>query len=401
MTRTQPPVVELSLRRAEHDLLHDLVRLTETGPVARVRHAGGLVWIVSDPDLVRRVLADTRFGKDGRHAPPWFVDESGLIGSRETAPGDIVTSDGAAHVRLRRLHMLGLSPTRIRTWAPTVAAVTDELLDEVAKADGPVDLVAALAYPLPLTIICTLLGLPRDVHPAMRTASERIFYGGSPEVRDQGRADLYGTITRLIEDEPERIADGMITDLLAVTEQEPPQATRTEVEAWIPSLILPGHESTASLISATLYELLAAPTRPADIPTAVEETLRVHPPFPLATWRFAVEDIDLDGGVVVPRGTPVLVNLAAANRDRTAHPSPERFVPDRDPIDHVTFGLGAHYCIGAGLARLEATTAVAAFLRRFPNARLADPDTPPRRQSDLLSHRITELPVVLYGDADA
>ncbi|GAA3868830.1 cytochrome P450 [Saccharothrix violaceirubra] len=391
---TLPPVVDLPLRRGERDLLGDLTRLPASGPVARVRHAGGLVWIVSAPALVRRVLADARFAKNGRHAPPWFVDESGLIGSRETAPGDIVTSDGPEHLRLRKLHMLGLSPGRVRAWAPTVAAVTEELLDEVGRADGPVDLVSALAYPLPLTIICTLLGLPRAVHPAMRDAAERIFYGGDADVRASGRADLYGTVARLIDEEPDRIADGLITDLLAVTRLDPPQATRTEVKAWIPSLILPGHESTASLISATLYELLAAPDRPG-IATAVEETLRVHPPFPLATWRFATADLPLTDDVTVPRGTPVLVNLAAANRDHAVHPDPDRFVPDRDPIEHVSFGLGPHYCVGAALARLEATTAVDAFFHRFPRARLAEPGIPPHRESDLLSHRITTLPVVL------
>lgn len=395
----QAPVVQLSLHHRKSDMLQDLIKMPEHGPVVRVPHGDGYAWVISDPDLVRNVLRDERFSKEGRHAPSWFVDESGLIGSPETsAASDIVTCEGEEHARLRRLHLLALSPARIRNWSTTVASVTEELLDDLADQAGPVDLVSGLAYPLPLTIICTLLGLPHQVHPIMRAASDAIFYGGTAAVRDRGRAQLYGTVAELIDHHPEHLADGLITDLLALTRSDPPQASLTEVKAWIPSLVLPGHESTASLLSSGLYELLRAPQQMAismeSVGTVVEEILRLHPPFPLATWRFAVHDVTLSG-IDVPSGAPVLVNLAAVNRDQRTHPRPDQFIPDRDPIDHVSFGLGTHYCIGAALARLEARTAISAFLRRFPDARLANRDTPVQWQSDLLSRRITTLPAIL------
>jgi len=403
--RGQAPVVALSLDYREGDILVDLVKLPEHGPVVRIPHGEGYAWVVSDPELVPRVLKDVRFSKEGRHAAPWFVDESGLIGSPQTSvASDIVTSEGEEHRRLRKLHMLALSPARTQSWSATISSVTDELLDNLAHRAGaaahntPVDVVSGLAYPLPLTIICTLLGLPRDVHPTMRDASEKIFFGGSAAVRDRGREQLYGTVAEVIDHYPDRLSDGLITNLIALTQSDPPQASLTEVKTWIPSLILPGHESTASLLASALYELLRARHRGAiktgSIDAIVEEILRLHPPFPLATWRFATCDITLSN-IDIPRGAPILVNLVAVNYDPRIYPQPDQFNPHRDPINHVSFGVGIHYCIGAGLARLETRTVVSAFLRHFPDAKLANPDAPPAWQSDLGSRRIASLPVIL------
>jgi 13-deoxydaunorubicin hydroxylase len=401
----QAPVVALSLDHRDDDMLLDLIKLPERGPVVRIPHGDGYAWIVSDPELVRSVLKDARFSKEPRHAPPWFVDESGLIGSPQTsAAPQIVTSEGDEHKRLRKLLMLALSPTRIQGWSATIASVIDELLDDLAHRAGvaahhiPVDVVSGLAYPLPLTIICTLFGLPRDVHPVMRNASEDISYGGNAAVRDSGRERLYNTVAELIDHYPERLTDGLIIDMIALTQSDPPQASLTEVKSWLPGLILPGHESTASLLASALYEVLMARQRGAietePIGTIVEEALRLHPPFPLATWRFTAHNVTLSG-IDIPSGAPVLVNLATANRDSRIHPRPDQFVPHRDPVHHVSFGLGAHHCIGAGLARLQTRTALSAFLQRFPNARLANPNAPATWQSDLLGRRIVTLPVIL------
>jgi cytochrome P450 len=401
----QAPVVALSLDHRESDMLPDLVKLPEHGPVVRIPHGDGYAWVVSDPVLVRSVLKDARFSKEPHHAPPWFVDETGLIGSPQTsAASQIITSEGHEHARLRKLLMLAFSPARIQTWSVTVTSVVDELLDNLenrvgsADCNTPVDVVSGFAYPLPLTIICTLLGLPRDVHPVMRNASEDISYGGNAAVRDSGREKLYSTVAELIDHYPDRLADGLITDLVALTRNDPPQASLTEVKSWIPGLILPGHESTASLLASALYELLMArqqgATKTESIDAVVEEILRLHPPFPLATWRFATRDITLSN-IDIPRGAPILVNLAAANRDRLTYPQPDQFIPYRDPINHVSFGLGAHHCIGAALSRLETRTAISAFLRRFPDATLANPDAPATWQSDLLGRRIITLPIIL------
>ncbi|MGH3800092.1 MAG: cytochrome P450 [Pseudonocardiaceae bacterium] len=401
----QAPVVALSLHHRNNDMLADLVTLPEHGPVVRIHHGDGYAWVVSDPALVRSVLKDARFSKEPHHAPRWFVDETGLIGSPQTsAAPQIITSEGDQHARLRKLHMLAFSPARTQTWSATITSVIDELLDNLEHQAGaaahntPVDVVSGLAYPLPLTIICTLLGLPRDVHPVMRKASEDISYGGNAAVRGRGREQLYSTVAELIDHYPDRLADGLITDLIALTRDDPPQASLTEVKAWVPGLILPGHESTASLLSSALYELLMTRQRgmieTESINAVVEETLRLHPPFPLATWRFAACNITLSN-IDIPSGAPVLVNLAAANRDSRIHPQPDQFIPHRDLVSHVSFGLGAHYCVGAALARLEARTAASAFLRRFPDARLANPDAPAAWQSDLLGRRIVALPVIL------
>lgn len=401
----QAPVVALSLHHRAGDILQDLIKLPDHGPVVRIPHGDGHAWIVSDSVLARRVLKDARFSKEGRHAAPWFVDESGLIGSAETSvASQIITSEGHEHARLRKLLMLAFSPARIQTWSAPITSVVDELLDNLEHRVGaaahntPVDVVGGFAYPLPLTIFCILLGLPRDVHPVMRNASEDISYGGNAAVRGRGREQLYSTVAELIDHYPDRLADGLITDLVALTRSDPPQASLTEVKSWIPGLILPGHESTASLLSSALYELLMARQRGAikteSIDAVVEEILRLHPPFPLATWRFATLDISLSN-IDIPCGAPILVNLAAVNHDRRIHSRPDQFIPHRDPINHVSFGLGAHHCIGATLVRLEARIAISAFLRRFPDVRLANPAAPATWESDLLSRRIVTLPVIL------
>jgi len=244
-TRRQAPVVPLSLHHREGDILLDLVKLPQRGPMVRIPHGDGYAWVVSDPALVRSVLKDLRFSKEPRHAPPWFVDESGLIGSPQTsAAAQIVTSEGDEHKRLRKLLMLALSPARIQTWSATITSVIDQLLNNLDHRTGAaarntlVDVVSELAYPLPLTIICTLFGLPHDVHPVMRNASENISYGGNAAVRDKGRERLYSTVAELIDHEPGRLADGLITDLIALTRSDPPQASLTEVKSWIPGLIL-------------------------------------------------------------------------------------------------------------------------------------------------------------------
>jgi cytochrome P450 len=192
-SRRQAPVVPLALDQGEGDILLDLLKLPGYGPVVRIPHGEGYAWVVSDPDLVRSVFKDARFSKEGRHAAPWFVDEMGLYGSPETSvASDIVTCEGEEHRRLRKLHMLALSPARIQGWSATVTSVVDELLDNLEHQAGaathntPVDVVSGLAYPLPLTIICNLLGLPPDI---LRWQQCRTRQGSRETVRHGSGAD--------------------------------------------------------------------------------------------------------------------------------------------------------------------------------------------------------------------
>jgi cytochrome P450 len=144
-------------------------------------------WVVSDPVLVCKALKDARFSKEGCHAPAWFVDESGLIGSPQTSvASDIVTSEGDEHKRLRKLHMLALNPARIQSWSATIASVTDELLDNLehqaraAAHNAPVDVVSGLSYPLPLTIICTLRACRAMRTLPCATLARRYFSAATP-----------------------------------------------------------------------------------------------------------------------------------------------------------------------------------------------------------------------------
>ncbi|WP_158880850.1 cytochrome P450 [Amycolatopsis anabasis] len=392
-TAREAPVVYVDPAPSRGDHLPGLLGLGATAPVVRVRFAGTRVWVVCEPRLVRSILLDPRFSKAIEHAPPELADPL-ITATRDAGIGNLLLSEGTEHIRLRRLHMTVFNPRAIRAREPAIAGLTRQLL--AAIGDAEVDLVEALAYPLPVAVISELLGLPEDVRPVLRAASEDISFGGSPEIVGRGVARLYATVGHLVHAEPDRLLPGMITELLALGDE----LSSREVVMWMAGLFIPGHESTASLLASALYHVLRLP--PAERPRGreeltafTEETLRRDPPFPLSTYRFTTEEVVLDG-VRVPAGAPVLVNLAAANHDPDAFPSPAEFAPGRAGA-HFSFGFGPHLCLGATLARLEAVVALDSFLGAYPRARLADPDAPPEWQGDLAIRRLPRLRARLVG----
>ncbi|WP_331725974.1 cytochrome P450 [Streptomyces sp. NBC_01012] len=374
--------------------------LRERAPVQQVVLPGGLVaWLITGADEARYALADVRLAHDQRRLPD---PRMGFGGRRY--PDDIfaaegrhlLNSDGADHQRLRTVLAPLLSRAAAQRWKPFTAATCAELLDALASADRP-DLVADYARPLAVRITTALLGVPdglqhrlTDLTLAMISAPDL----DDPAVRSH-RTALFGLWARIIGEKRRRPGDDLLTRLTLAHHQGRLSAQELVSVAW--GLFSGGITPTTTLIVAGAAEIIRSPgLRPMlqDETTAnrlIGELLRVTSPFPVATWRFALEDVAL-GGTVIPRGAVVLVALAAANRDPEPFPEPDTVRLNR-PGGQLAFGLGPHYCPGAPLARMQATTALDALFGRFPGLSLATAETALPRQGVLVERCYERLPV--------
>ncbi|MEU9778084.1 MULTISPECIES: cytochrome P450 [unclassified Streptomyces] len=360
------------------DCMPELLAAARVAPVVRIPYLGRHAWVVCDPELVRTALTHPLLAKDVTLVPDWMRKPGLMLGSQPDPEfaRTMIMSDGAHHARIRRLHASILSPRNTERWGERVEAKVGGFLDELEASrsteTAEVNVVTAYTHRIPLAFISEMLGLPLEAERRLRSITDVILYSDDYPARGAAVGALYGAVESWVRD-PAPLREGVITDLLAPADSPEDQVTEGEAIVWTFAMIITGYETTGSLISASLFEALRRPPeeRPRtdeEIKGWVEEALRVHPPFPHPTWRFATEDIDL-GGYLIPEGAPVQVNLAAANRG--PEEGPDCFTPERQGRGHLSFGLGMHYCIGASLARLEAQIALRGFLRRFPEARLS------------------------------
>ena len=293
--------------------------------------------------------------------------------------------DPPDHTRLRELVSKAFSPKVVRTLEPEIARLVDALLDGVER-NGRFEVIADLAYPLPVAVICRLLGVPVEDEPQFSAASALLAQGLDPFIAFTGQAQgiderleaglwLRGYLRDLLHRRRAHPADDLMSALIAV-EESGDQLTEDEIVATCNLLLIAGHETTVNLIANAVLAMLRHPqhwtalSRDAGhAPAIVEETLRYDPPVQLV-GRVAGADM-MVGGVEVPRGDVMMLLLAAAHRDPTANDRPDEFDPGRTAVRHLAFGLGPHFCLGAPLARLEASVALSAVTKRFPHARLA------------------------------
>lgn len=297
--------------------------------------------------------------------------------------------DPPDHTRLRRLVSKAFSPKVVRSLEAGIIELVDGLLDKVA-AKGRFEVIADLAHPLPVAVICRLLGVPVEDEPKFSWASELLAQGLDPFFAFTGQAQgfeerleaglwLRGYLRDLLGQRREHPRDDLMSGLIAV-EETGDQLTEDEILATCNLLLIAGHETTVNLIANAILAMLRHSDYWAQLAgdsartsVIVEETLRYDPPVQLV-GRVAGEDMTI-GGVPVPKGDTMMLMLAAANRDPAVNERPDVFDPDRQPLRHLAFGLGAHFCLGAPLARLEAAVALSAVTRRFPGARLAGEPT--------------------------
>jgi len=305
-----------------------------------------------------------------------------LAGGHRPQPS-MVSLDEPAHTRLRRPAAHAFSMTRVLAMIPAIEATAAQLLDAVAGQDE-FDLVAALAFPLPANIVFSLIGVPENDFALLKRwcGSRAALSWGRPAPGDQVEiATSIAAYRRYLRDlvdlRADQPGDDLTATLLAIHRKDPDALTREEISSILFSLSFAGHETTTGLIGNTARRLLEEPgrwarvaARPDLIPAAVEETLRYDPSVPV--WRRVTTRPVTIGGVDLPEGAKLFLWLAAGGRDAAVFPDPDRFDLDRaNSGQHLAFGLGLHYCLGANLGRLETRFALEELARRYPRLRLA------------------------------
>ncbi|MGW7043572.1 cytochrome P450 family protein [Streptomyces avermitilis] len=380
---TADPHTRYAQLRAEH-------------PVRRVRLPhGAAAWLVTGGDEVRTALTDSRLRNDIRHSGTWQADGGFAIGR------NMLQVDPPDHTRLRRLVAGTFTHRRIQAMRPRVQRIADDLLDRVVPL-GSADLVEAFSFPLPVTVICELLGVPEADREAFRAWSAHMVAATDPQAATAAGQKMTEYLAGLIDDRRHTSAsapDGnrngplsargahspgegghdVLTALVRARDEEHGALSADELLGMAFLLLVAGHETTANLISSAVFLLLRHPDQlaalradPALMTGAVEETLRYEPPALAVAYRYAAERLTL-GGVDIPQGDPLVLSVAAANRDPAHFTDPDRFDIRRDPATtaaHLSFGHGIHHCLGAPLARLEAAIALHTLLRRCPDLRL-------------------------------
>jgi len=330
--------------------------------------------------------------------PPEQVYEGRFKGAR-----NMLGSDPPQHSRLRRLVSRDFTPRRIRELEPRIREIAKDLLDKV-EARGQFDLMADIANVLPVTVIAEMLGVPPELNARFKRWSDTIIGGdnrmpGMPPPPELVRAidELGDYFTDEIERRRAHPGPDLVSALVAAHD-EGEVMSAADLLSFITLLLLAGNETTTNLIGNGTLALGRNPDQfdalkrnPAMLPRAIEEMLRYDGPVQ-STVRFAKEAVSL-GGTEIAAGALALMIVAAANRDPAQFKDPQKFDITRDPNEHVAFGEGIHFCIGAPLARMEARITFEAMLERFPRLRLKDPAMKPVYKGSYFLRGLESLPL--------
>ncbi|SHG24177.1 cytochrome P450 [Streptoalloteichus hindustanus] len=368
---------------AEPDQVHTALRAA--GPLVRVdAPAGGPVWIVTEDALARQVLTDLRFAKDPAHAPSGWDARTAGLEPRAAEQPSLTTFDGPAHVELRRAHAPLFTARRVRENADRITDIARELLTGLAATGGTVDLMADFTSRFPLTVLLDLLGVPLDRIDEAIVACRSMVTEDADE-----RGAAVAVFTDLAAAALHSGRGGMAEEL---RDRVPDHITESQLHYLLFALIFAGQLTTDSALGFLLAHALAGGI---DEVTAhgtrtdefVQETLRRYPPAPFTLWRFTTTEVEI-AGVRLPARSPVLIDIKGVNND-----------PRRPQGQDLTFGAGAHYCVGAQLAQWELRAVVEVLRTDFPRARLAVPFAELRQFvfGDIQGGKLMELPVALHG----
>jgi cytochrome P450 len=395
----------LALDPTGQDIHGENEQLRRRGSAALVELPGGITaWSVTDHRQLRALLADNRVSKDPRqHWPRWINGEVPadwpLISW--VAVNNMFTAYGDNHRRLRGLIAPALSARRIAALRPRIAEITAGLLAELADTapDEVVDLRAAFTQRLPIEVICELFGVPADARPDLRRIVDGVFNTASTP---EETAATYAAMVAYLDDLIARKRAEPGDDLTSVLLDGAPDGRLSEEELADTLILLlgAGHETTVNLLTHAVIGLAGHPDQLDLVRSGVqgweaviEEALRWQAPIAHLPLRYAVADLTLADGVVIPRGAAILASYAAANRDPRHYGSDAaEFDITRPAKDHLAFGHGVHFCLGAPLARLEAAVALPALFDAFPNLRLAG-GIPVRPLESFIANGWRTLPV--------
>lgn len=394
--------------------------LREHSPVHRTTLPSGVnAWLVTRYTDARQALADPRLSKNPVHHSE-AAHAKGRVGIPGERSAELMTHllniDPPDHTRLRRLVSKAFTPRRVAEFAPRVQELTDRLIDSFAER-GEADLIHEFAFPLPIYAICDMLGVPREDQDDFRDWAGMMLRhpgGAPPGARGSQAGGTRGGVARsvkkmrsyladLIHRKRADLGDDLISGLIRASDHGE-HLTEAEAAAMAFILLFAGFETTVNLIGNGTYALLCHPVQRERLQqalaagdttlltTAVEELLRYDGPVEIATWRFATAPLVI-GGQPIGTGDPVLVVLAAADRDPARFADPDVLDLSRRDNQHLGYGHGIHYCLGAPLARLEAQTALGTLLRRLPDLRLAVEPAELRWRGGLIMRGLRALPV--------
>jgi len=357
-------------------------------------------YVVSTYHEIVTLLHDPRLSSDARSRPELGgkmpETEAGVPG----LPPPFITRDPPGHDRLRGLAMRQFGPPHapgfVEGLRPWLTGLATDLIDKFAGRKR-VDIVDDFAYPLPVTAICKVLGVPLEDQPRFRELADAIVDALDPTTgtfeervrrRNQVQAELGHYFSGLVDARSRQPGDDLLSGLLTDTAGDGPMS-RGDLLATAVLLLVAGHETTVNLIANGMLTLLRNPDvldrlnrEPSLIVGLVEELLRYEPPVQMLPSRTTLSDIDIDG-TTIPKGSPLVLVLAAGSRDPDQFPNPDRFDPDRTSNKHLGYGSGIHYCFGAPLARVETQVALPQLARRLVNPRLVE-DPPPYRPNPVL-----------------
>ncbi|GAB2810668.1 cytochrome P450 family protein [Streptomyces daliensis] len=384
---------------ARHAALAELAR---QGPLHRlVLPTTVPAWVITGYAEARAALADPRLVKGGPDNAPYVAELE-----PETSAGlnhHMLTADPPTHTRLRKLVSTAFTRRQVERLAPGIETLCTSLLDDVAErlaATGEADLMESLAHPLPLTVICDLLGIPEEAREDVRTWMRPLLAGGifGFDTYAAAARKMLAFTRDLVAEKRHTPADDLLSALVQARDGED-RLSEDELTSMVQLLFIAGHDTTVSLIANGALALLSDPAWTASLredpgqwPGALEELLRFDSPVQVAMPLTAAADVEI-AGRTVPAGDVVIVSLLAANRDPARFAGPALLDLARDDGGHLAFGHGIHHCLGAPLARLEGRITLRALVERFPGLRLATSPESLEREPALLFNKLTSLPV--------
>lgn len=382
--------------------------LRDQGPVHRVLLPDGTEsWWITGYDEVAEALADHRsFSSQVHNAvrSPQIQNSQALIRKDDLLRLVMINRDPPDHTRMRKLVVGTFSAAKVEALRPRITEIAVRAIEQMEN-DNKVDLVSRYAFPVPVGVICELLGVPLDDSSRLGSLVTAMVGASSPQ---EARAAIEGLKEFMLETIAAKLAspgNDLLTDLARANREG--VITQQELPAMALQILAAGHESSIFLISSGIFNLLKNPEQlaivqrdPASLVKAVQETLRFEPPPVPGVFRHATEAVSV-AGTTIPAGALVILSLAAANREASRFNDPNVFDVTRAHNPHLSFGGGVHTCLGARLAILEGTVAIGELLRRFPCIQLAiSPDEVQRRPLNFLQ-RLTELPVLLHGSENS